>query len=217
MTILLARTIKKGDVMKNLATFGAAIALIILILGLMPVHGEAEIYDSVLRLHVLANSDSDEDQELKLKVRDAIISKSGELFSDCETRAEAISRAEENIQILKDAAIAVVRSEGYDYPVTIQICEEEYPTKKYESLCFPSGEYASLKVLIGEAEGQNWWCVLFPPLCLSAATEKNDAEEAFIAVGLTDEQYKIITESESSEYKVRFKILEALEALNRSE
>jgi len=193
----------------------ACIALIILLLGLLPVHGEAEVYNSVLRLHVLANSDSDEDQALKLKVRDSLLAKGEELFRNCNSREEAISAAKNNLQILEEAAAATIRAEGYDYPVRIELCEEEYPTRSYEALCFPAGKYTSLKVLIGDAEGQNWWCVLFPPLCLSAATAKNDAEEAFIAVGLTDEQYKIITESESSEYKVRFKILEAFESLNK--
>ena len=98
----------------------------------------------------------------------------------------------------------------------VELGEEEYPTKNYESFCFPSGSYVSLRVLIGDAEGQNWWCVLFPPLCLSAATDKSSTEDAFIAVGLTQEQYKVITETDDTTYEVRFKILEGIEDAKNS-
>ena len=197
--------------MKNLLTITAVIAFIFIFIGLMPVHGEAELYDSVLRLHVLANSDTDEDQALKLKVRDSILSASAPIMEGCETREEAIAALTSAIPTLTSAASETIRHEGFDYPVRIELCEEDYPTKSYESFCFPSGEYLSLRVLIGDAAGQNWWCVLFPPLCLSAATDQRDAEEAFIAVGLTDDQYKIITETDSPTYQVRFKILETIE------
>ena len=197
--------------MKNLLTITAVIAFIFIFIGLMPVHGEAEVYDSVLRLHVLANSDTDEDQALKLKVRDSILSASAPIMEGCETREEAIAALTAAIPTLTSAASETIQREGFDYPVRIELCEEDYPTKSYESFCFPSGEYLSLRVLIGDAAGQNWWCVLFPPLCLSAATDQADAEEAFIAVGLTDDQYKIITETDSPTYQVRFKILETIE------
>lgn len=197
--------------MKNLLTITAVIAFIFIFIGLMPVHGEAEVYDSVLRLHVLANSDTDEDQALKLKVRDSILSASAPIMEGCETREEAIAALTDAIPTLTSAASETIQREGFDYPVRIELCEEDYPTKSYESFCFPSGEYLSLRVLIGDAAGQNWWCVLFPPLCLSAATDQADAEEAFIAVGLTDDQYKIITETDSPTYQVRFKILETIE------
>ena len=98
-----------------------------------------------------------------------------------------------------------MRDNGYDYTVAIELGKEEYPTKNYESCCFPAGEYTSLRILIGEASGQNWWCVLFPPLCLSAATDA----DAFASVGITDNQYQIITDSESTKYKIRFKLLES--------
>ena len=197
--------------MKNLLTLIALIAFIFIFVGLMPIHGEAEVYDSVLRLHVLANSDSDEDQSLKLKVRDSILTASAPIIEGCETREDAIEAISAAIPTLTSAASERIKAEGFDYPVRIELCEEDYPTKNYESFCFPSGSYLSLRVLIGEAAGQNWWCVLFPPLCLSAATDQTDAEEAFIAVGLSDDQYKIITETDSPTYQVRFKILETIE------
>ena len=193
-----------------------SVAIIILLVCLMalsflPVHGEGEVYDTVVRLHVLANSDTEEDQALKLRVRDAILEVTAPLVENCTTRAEAIDALNGHISDLEAAALAVISSEGYDYPVTVLLGEEDYPTRTYESCAFPAGTYVSLRVLIGEGEGQNWWCCLFPPLCLSAATAKSDNEDAFIQVGLTKDQYGIITETGKTKYKVRFKILEVLE------
>lgn len=190
--------------------------VILLLVTVWPLQGDAEIYDKVIRLHVLANSDSEEDQALKLQVRDAVLSCSTELLSDCRTRQEAISAIKENLDTLELTAASVVNEAGYNYNVKVELGEEEYPTKNYESFCFPSGSYVSLRVLIGDAEGQNWWCVLFPPLCTSAAIDKSSAEDAFISVGLTDEQYKIITETDDTVYEVRFKILETIEQAKNS-
>ena len=188
------------------------ICSVLLFLGTLPVHGEAEVYDSVVRLHVLANSDSEEDQALKLKVRDALLEKTAPLLSSCSSREEACAALEAHMDELKQIAEEVIRAEGYDYPVTILLGEEEYPEKNYDSICFPSGKYTSLRVCIGNAEGQNWWCCLFPPLCLGNSTvSSEDAEDAFISVGLTPNQYKIITQTEKPIYRVRFKILEMLQ------
>ena len=106
----------------------------------------------------------------------------------------------------------MVAQNGYSYAVAVELGEEYYPTKNYESCAFPEGEYASLRVLIGESAGQNWWCCLFPPLCLSSASanDKESNEEAFISVGLTSDQYKLVTESDTPKYKARFKILETI-------
>ena len=202
--------------MKNLLTVAVCLAFILIFIGLMPIHGEAEIYDSVVRLHVLANSDTEEDQALKLKVRDSILAASSKLLEGCTTREDAIRIIEKNSDVLEKSAKDTIEAAGYDYPVRIELGEEEYPTKNYESCCFPSGSYVSLRVMIGEAEGQNWWCVLFPPLCLSAATEKSETEDAFIAVGFSEEQYKIITETDDTTYEVRFKILETIEGTKNS-
>lgn len=198
--------------MKKSLILVLSICMVFLIIGLLPVHGEAEIYDSVLRLHILANSDSDEDQALKLKVRDAILAEGGELFRDCRDLQEATDAVEENREKLLEIARRTIADEGYDYPVELKLSEEEYPIRTYGAVCFPSGRYLSLQILIGEAEGKNWWCVLFPPLCLSAATETKENEDAFISVGLSADQYRVITETQEPPYKVRFKILEVIEA-----
>ena len=192
------------------------VAIVILLIAMMalsflPVHGERDIYDTVVRLHVLANSDTEEDQALKLKVQDGVLEAAASYIGGCATQAEAVEALTAHLTDLEAAALSVVQSEGYDYPVTVLLGEEDYPTRTYESCAFPAGTYVSLRVLIGEGEGQNWWCCLFPPLCLSAATAKEDNEDAFLQVGLTKEQYGIITETENTQYKVRFKILEVLE------
>lgn len=180
-----------------------------LTVGLTPVHGETEIYDSVVRLHILANSDSEEDQALKLQVRDAILDMTAPLLETCSDRSEAEALLRERLDDLTRTAEAVVREAGHSDPVRVEFDEEEYPERNYDSFCFPSGSYLSLRVLIGEAAGHNWWCCLFPPLCRGASSvPKEDAEDAFVSVGLTPEQYKIITESHSTVYRIRFKILE---------
>ena len=179
--------------------------LLIGILTVLPVHSESLIYDKVLRLHVIANSDSEEDQTLKLLVRDAILEKTSILLSKTTSREDARLIIEENLTELQKIAKSTVKENDYSYPVSIEFGEEEYPTKTYESCAFPAGEYLSLKIKIGSAQGKNWWCVLFPPLCLSAASDK----DAYTSVGLTDSQYQIITDTNKPKYKLRFKILES--------
>ena len=181
-------------------------AVVLGVLFFLPVHGEGEIYDTVVRLHVRANSDSEEDQALKLRVRDAVLDVTGELVADCTTQEEAVSVLEAHMADLELAARGVIAAEGRDDAVSVMLGRETYPTRTYESCCFPAGEYVSLQVLSGAAEGQNWWCVLFPPLCLSTATE--GGEDAFVQVGLSKDQYGIITETGKTKYKVRFKVLE---------
>ena len=189
------------------------ILAVALFAGLFPVHGESEIYDTVVRLHVLANSDSEEDQNLKLKVRDRVIELVTPAVENCTSQSEAIAAIGSIMGDLELAAKDVVEAEGYDYDVSILIGEEYYPTKAYETCAFPEGEYVSLRVCIGDAQGQNWWCCLFPPLCLSAASDDSDEsnEDAFISVGFTEDQYKLITETKQPKYKIRFKILEAIQ------
>lgn len=198
---------------RNFFAFCSILFIAIMVIGLLPVNGEERIYGEVIRLHVLANSDSEEDQALKLKVRDGILAEAGEMLSGCGDRETALGILSniEGIERLENAAAEVIAREGYSYSVKVTLSEEEYPRRNYESLCFPAGTYTSLRVQIGEAEGQNWWCVLFPQLCLGAATRDN--RDAFIEVGFTPEQYKIVTDTDEPEYEVRFKILEVIEGL----
>ena len=192
---------------KKLITVAVAILGITVLLNLLPIHGEAEIYENVLRLHVIANSDSEEDQALKLKVRDRVLEDTQELFSGIKSKAEAQSILQTELERIEAIAKSTVEEAGYSHSVTVKLGEEEYPTKNYESCCFPAGEYLSLQIKIGDAEGQNWWCVLFPPMCVGAASDS----DAFAEVGLTGEQYNVITQTDSPKYKVRFKLLETFE------
>ncbi len=196
--------------MKKMLLLVCVFTLCVSICGILPIHGEEKIYDSVVRLHVIANSDSDEDQALKLKVRDAVLAYVSPKVIDSESREEAIEILKNELEYIKSVAEDTLKSEGCERAVDVTLTIEDYPTRNYESMSFPSGQYVSLRVLIGEAEGKNWWCVLFPPLCLSAASERAENEEAFIAVGLTSDQYKIITETDDMKYYLRFKILEAI-------
>ena len=196
------------------------LGILALLIGLvavyLPIHGEQDVYDAVIRLHVLANSDSDEDQSLKMQVRDAVLTRATEALDGCADRDEAARRLTDIIPSLTATAEETLRQANCDDSVRVTLSKEQYPTRNYESFCFPAGEYLSLRVMIGEAEGQNFWCVLFPPLCMTAATvSKEAAEEEFIAVGLTPNQYGIITETQNTKYKLRFKLLETLQALKR--
>ena len=194
--------------------FSVAIVILLVILmalSFLPVHGEQEVYETVVRLHVLANSDSEDDQALKLKVRDAVLEVTSPLVEGCTSQAQAIEVLNAHLADLEAAAREVIEAEGRSDTVSVHLGEEDYPTRTYESCAFPAGRYVSLRVCIGDAAGQNWWCCLFPPLCLSAASAKEDNEDAFMQVGLTKEQYSIITETGKTKYKVRFKILEVME------
>lgn len=202
--------------MKKLLAFGVSLVSIFVFLGLMPVHGEADIYENVIRLHVVANSDSEEDQVLKLKVRDSVLSVVSDMCekNKCENVEEARAVVKEHIDEISAAAEERIAAEGYGYRVSVTLGEEKYPTRNYEELAFPGGKYISLQVKIGEGEGKNWWCVLFPPLCLSAASESSlSAEDALVNIGFSGEQYKIITQSDNVTYNVRFKILETLDGV----
>ena len=195
---------------------GVVVLLFMLgLISILPIHGEAQIYDTVVRLHVLANSDSEQDQALKLQVRDEVLRVTGPMLKDCKSRDEAVAVLQEHGDEIRDAAQAVVKAQGYDYPVSILLGKEQYPTRNYENCCFPGGTYVSMRVCIGDAQGQNWWCVLFPPLCLGAASAQDgdSNEDAFISVGLTGEQYKVITETDNVKYRIRFKVLEAVQEL----
>lgn len=197
------------------------IALLILLVGLLflsllPIHGEEAIYSTVVRLHVLANSDSDEDQALKLSVRDAVLEVTTPLLEGCTDRDTASALLEEHAEDIRAAAESVILSAGREDllgSVTVTLGEEEYPRRSYEQCTLPAGRYLSLRVCIGEAAGHNWWCVLFPPLCMSAASASaSSAEDAFVSVGLTQDQYRVITETGKTKYRVRFRVLELWES-----
>ncbi|MGN0474189.1 MAG: stage II sporulation protein R, partial [Acutalibacteraceae bacterium] len=129
-----------------------------------------DIRESVLRLHVLANSDDEADQNLKLKVRDRLLEVSNDIYSNAKTREDAIESTESNLALLQSEAQKVVIANGYNYPVSVELEDTYFTTRTYENITLPAGEYKALRVIIGEGAGHNWWCVMFPPLCISAAS-----------------------------------------------
>ena len=197
--------------MKRMLGFLLAATLLVVALSIPTLCAASGVYDGVIRLHVLASSDSDEDQAIKLKVRDAILADTEGLLDGATSREEAAERLRAAIPDIEAAAIATLRANGCDAPVSVTLGEEDYPRRVYEDVALPAGEYLSLRVCIGEAEGKNWWCVLFPPMCLSAATDRR--ESACLAAGLTEGQYRMITDTEGAQYKLRFKVVEVAEQI----
>ena len=193
--------------MKKILTLVFVFALCLVALNFLPVHGEEALYDSVIRLHVIAASDSETDQALKLKVRDAVLSGLASLSKGCSSKEEAERTLSSHLEEVRAIALETLAAEGCDAPVSVTLGREKYPQKSYEGVCFPAGEYTSLRIVIGEGEGKNWWCVLFPQLCLAGA---KNAEAAFVEVGLTPEQYRVITETDEPKYKLRFKIIDII-------
>ena len=193
--------------MKKILTLVFVFALCLVALNFLPVHGEEAIYNSVIRLHVIAASDSDADQALKLKVRDAVLSGLSTLSEGCSSKSEAEEKLASQLDEIRAVALETLAAEGCDCQVSVSLGKEKYPQKSYDGVCFPAGEYTSLRIVIGEGEGKNWWCVLFPQLCLAGA---KNAEAAFVEVGLTPEQYRVITETDEPKYKLRFKIIDII-------
>ena len=161
----------------------------------------------VLRLHVIANSDSDRDQAQKLRVRDAVLKEAEALLEGCSTRQEAEKTLSAGTARLQAAARQVLQAEGSDYPVQVSLEETWFPTKDYEGFSLPCGTYQALRVVIGGGEGHNWWCVVFPPLCLGAA--EDTAQEA-LAAGVSPEDVELMTGSDG-EYVLKFKLVELWE------
>ena len=170
---------------------------------------QAALADKVVRLHVLANSDSGEDQALKLQVRDAVLSAADGLIAPGGSLEEAEAAIVEALPALAAAGAQVVGQEGYSYPVTASLEHNIwFPTKTYTDFALPAGEYTALRVVIGEGGGQNWWCGVFPPLCLGSVTET--AAETALEGGLDSGEVALIT-GESEGYVVKFKAMELLE------
>ena len=162
-----------------------------------------DLRDNILRLHIIANSDDQNDQAIKLKVRDNLLNVSDGLYNNISSKQDAITVTSENLKLLKSAAEETIKKEGANYPVDVTIGKAYFNTRKYENFTLPAGEYEAVKVLIGNAKGKNWWCVMFPSMCIPAASEhsldeavnKNSAEIA----------------QNATKYKISFKIVEIIE------
>lgn len=164
------------------------------------------VRDNVIRLHILANSDSEDDQRVKIIVRDALLSCGSELFSGTVNKNNAKEFLEKEREILVQKINEVLAKNGFDYKADMFLTEEYFQTREYESFTLPAGEYLALKVILGKGEGHNWWCVMFPPLCIPAATKRTDTE-----IILGENGTEII--SNPVKYEMRFKIIEIIEEI----
>lgn len=172
--------------------------------GALALQTGQELSDKVVRLHVLANSDSEEDQALKLKVRDRLLACMEPLLAGAADRREAEALLRGRILELEQLAAEEIRANGYEYSVAIELEDTVFPTREYDGFTLPAGKYLALRVLIGAGEGQNWWCVVFPPLCAAASAE---VSETALAAGLTFDQVGLITEKDQG-YVLKSKLVE---------
>ena len=174
-----------------------------LLLAALPTDAEAEIYEDTIRLHILANSDSPEDQALKLKIRDCVLDEYGSYLSNFATKDEAEEKIMEIIPKIERSVRQWIKDLGYEYDACAVIGTEWYETRDYGDFSLPCGYYTSLRILIGDGEGKNWWCVMYPPLCTEIATENAPSDDGVI--DYTKAEMKLIT---NGKYNIKFKILE---------
>lgn len=171
------------------------------------------LYNSIFRLHVIANSDSEEDQNLKYIVRDNLINYINENCKDFSSKDDVVQYANNHIEEIKKIAENTVKQNGFNYPITIEIGKFDFPTKSYGDISFPSGLYDALRVKIGKSAGKNWWCVMFPPLCFVDTTTgivSNSSKES-LQETLSEENYKVVSDTESTDITIKFKIIEFFE------
>lgn len=169
-----------------------------------------DLKNNLFRLHVIANSDSKEDQNLKYIVRDNLLDYMNSLCANCSTKEEAISIAKEHINDFEKIATNTIIEHGYSYNISVEIGNFEFPTKQYGDISLPAGYYDALRVKIGEAKGQNWWCVMFPPLCFVDVTSGVVPEDSkkLLKENLSEEDFTLISDNSSSEINFKFKLLE---------
>lgn len=165
-----------------------------------------EIRSDVLRLHVIANSDTSVDQNLKLRLRDYILQEGKDIFNGSVNVENAVEKIEPVLPELEKSAKAFVKQAGFDYDVKISLSNEYFTTRTYETVTLPAGKYLALRVVIGSGEGHNWWCVMFPPMCVPAADKKDEIENVF-----SEKEIKLV--ESKPKYEPRFKVVEIYEQL----
>lgn len=192
--------------------FLGAVMLLFGVIFLTHIEGmQTAVSDQVLRLHIIANSDSPQEQALKLQVRDRILKDCSHLFADCNSAADAAAVARRNSALLQRTAKDELQRHGVLQPVSVWIGPRRFPTKTYGSVRLPAGEYTSLNLRIGTGSGQNWWCVMYPPLCLTETAVTADEETlSILKKELSAEEYALVTETEDIQINVKFKLAEIL-------
>ena len=193
---------------KNLITALCAVtlALTLSVLSVADYFAAANrLRDDVLRLHILANSDGEADQAVKLKVRDRILSETAELFENADSPADAAEKIKPLLPAIAETAVSVLRENGMDYGAAATLAREYFNTRAYGDVTLPAGSYLALRVVLGEGKGHNWWCVMFPPLCIPAVSEP-PAEAVFSPEGL-----QVV--SPAPRFQVRFRLVEIYEEI----
>lgn len=180
-----------------------------LLCGASALRTQEQLSEKVVRLHILANSDSAEDQALKLRVRDAVLARATEILEQSSDRTDAEVRLRAELPALERLASVEITAAGYDYPVTAELTDTAFPTREYDGFSLPAGTYLALRVVIGAGEGHNWWCVVFPPLCTTVST---DVAQTAMSAGLTEDEVRLLTE-ETEGYVLKFKTIELWETL----
>ncbi len=177
------------------------------IFSTLPFEAEcSEISNETFRLHILANSDTENDQALKIKVRDRVLEYTEELFNNAKSKIDAEKVIAENIQAINNVAYTEILNNGYNYPVKTEITNMYFTTRYYDNYTLPSGMYDALRITIGEGKGHNWWCVMYPTICVSPVEEQEEkAKEVF-----DEEQYDIVT---NTKLQYKFKIVEIFEKI----
>ena len=204
MFVLIKKIIEKFD---HKVAFRSLCCAMVTVLAMRVAGFDAkcdEIRENVLRLHILANSDSETDQALKLKVRDRLLEVSQNVFAGCETEEQAVEVAKENIKLFTDEAKKVIELNGFSYDVKVEVADTMFETRDYENFSLPAGTYEALGVIIGSGKGHNWWCVMFPAVCLPSASEN----QGFSGV-LKEDTAEIV--EQPTRYKARFKVVEVFE------
>ena len=165
---------------------------------------QKQLAGKMIRLHVIANSDSERDQTLKLQVRDAVLDYTTSVLEQSRDRNDAAQRLSETLPEIQRLAASEICSRGYDYAVTARLERTEFPHKDYDSFSLPAGEYTALRLVIGEGKGHNWWCVVYPPLCTAAAT---DLQDVAAASEMNDGDIALLT-AENGKYVLKFRSIE---------
>ena len=184
---------------KYIHLFVGSVILAGMLLCLPFVNSCEELSEDVLRVHILANSDSAADQSLKLSVRDRVLRECSGYFNGCDNKAEAMRITQTHLGEIEQIALGEIRRRGFDYPVTAQIGEMYFNTRYYDDFTMPAGQYDALRLIIGDGKGQNWWCVMYPSLCVGAASDTKMKDE------LDEGEYEVVT---ADKYDFRFKLVE---------
>ena len=191
--------------MKKLFLPSFILLLVTLIIAVIPTNAEGEIYSDTLRLHILAESDSSEDQELKLYIRDKVLKKYSRILKEENSIDGATNLASSLLSEIENDVNGWLNDAGCYSKATVTLSTEWYDTREYEDFTLPMGYYKSLRIIIGEGKGKNWWCVMYPPLCLDIATESAPKDDGLI--DYNEEEIRLIS---NGGYNIKFKLLEML-------